>query len=294
MSKGIILVTGSEGLIGKALVKNLKSKNYDVIEFDIKNNEDILNKLLVKEKIKSINGVVHLAAVSRVITAYKDPEKSIMTNILGTTNILEAIRKINPKCWMIFASSREVYGETNKKIKEDDQLNPLNVYGSTKLAGENICISYRKNYSTETYIVRFSNVYGGKNDHPDRVIPIFLHQALNNLDITVNGGEQMFDFVHLDDTIEGLSILIEKIMQKQIQSEVFTFHFVTGTGTKLMDLVKKIKSVTNSNSSIKFLSARNYDVETFVGDPTRTEKILGWQSKISLEEGLKKYKELMT
>lgn len=294
MNKDIILVTGSEGLIGKALVENLKSKNYEVIEFDIKNNEDVLDKSLVEEKIKSVNGVVHLAAVSRVITAYNDPENSVRTNILGTTNILESIRKLNPNCWMIFASSREVYGETNGKIKENDQLNPLNVYGSTKLAGESICTSYRKNYSTETYIVRFSNVYGGKNDHPDRVIPIFLHQALNNLDITVNGGEQMFDFVHLEDVVDGLSILIEKITQKQMQNEIFIFHFVTGIGIKLMDLVEKIKDVTNSNSSIKFLPARNYDVEKFVGDPTRTEQVLGWKSKISLEDGLRKYKEFMT
>ena len=105
---------------------------------------------------------------------------------------------------MIFGSSREVYGETHSKVKESDPQNPLNVYGASKSAGEFLTLCYGDNYNMNTFVVRFSNVYGSLNDHPDRVIPRFMSQALSNSDITIYGGNQVFDFVHLSDAVDGL------------------------------------------------------------------------------------------
>ena len=289
MSKSRILITGSEGLIGNRLLNYLKGK-YEIDELDIKKGVNILDKKKVEEKVKDVNGVIHLAAATRVINAYYNPLDAIETNVLGTAIILDTIRKINPSCWFIFGSSREVYGESLGKTREIDQLNPLNVYGSTKLACESICTTYRKNYSIKTFITRYSNVYGAKNDHPGRVIPIFFNQALTNSNITVNGGNQSFDFMHVDDLVTGLSILIEKIISNSIPDQNYKFHFVTGIETTLIELAEKIIKTTNSKSVIKYMPARNFDVERFVGDPTLVNKILGWSAKISLDDGLKKYK----
>ena len=112
-----ILITGSEGLIGSLLCKKL-SKKYKIVRFDKKLGHDILNYDQIKRKMKGCDGVLHLAAMSRVITAHQKPKEAVENNIIGTTNILECIRKNNPKIWCVYGSSREVYGETKKKVSE--------------------------------------------------------------------------------------------------------------------------------------------------------------------------------
>lgn len=287
-----MLVTGSEGLIGKELARKLAERNINVIEFDIKNGQDVLDQRSLEKIIRDVDGVIHLAAVSRVVTGYKDPYAAVMTNVIGTSNILDLIRRKNPSCWMIFGSSREVYGESPSIKKESDPQKPVNVYGASKSAGEYLSLCYGDNYNLRTFVVRFSNVYGGLNDHPDRVIPRFFNQALANSEITVYGGNQIFDFVHLSDVVEGLLRLIQKINNNEkLESRIF--HFLTGKSSNLVDLARKIIDITNSKSVINFLARREFDVDTFVGDPSVTMRVLEWQPRISIDEGLQNYLKLM-
>lgn len=287
-----VLVTGSEGLIGKELSRRLTEKKINVVGYDLKNGQAILDKTSLEEIIREVNGVVHLAAVSRVVDGYKDPYKAVMTNVIGTTNLLELIRKSNPSCWMIFGSSREVYGESRSVVKESDPQKPVNVYGASKSAGEYLSLCYGNNYKLDTFVVRFSNVYGALNDHPDRVIPRFFNQALANSDITIYGGDQVFDFVHLSDAVEGVIKLIEKIIKNE-KLESRSFHFLTGKSTGLVELSEKIIKLTKSNSKVKYLPRREYDVDTFTGDASETMNILGWKPKISIDDGLKYYLKLL-
>ena len=287
-----VLVTGSEGLIGKALARKLEDRKINVVGYDIKNGQDILDKVSLENVLSGINGVIHLAAISRVIAGYNEPYKATVTNVIGTTNILEIIRRKNPSCWMIFGSSREVYGEAECIVKESDPLKPVNVYGASKSAGEYLSLCYGNNYNLRTFVVRFSNVYGGLNDHPDRVVPRFINQALANSDITVYGGNQVFDFVHLSDAVEGLIKLILKIINNEkLESRVF--HFLTGKSLSLIELSDKIIKLIDSKSNIKFLPKREFDVDTFTGDASATMSTLGWQPKISIDEGLKYYLKLI-
>jgi len=288
-----ILVTGSEGLIGTELSRKLRSRGFLVEGFDIKHDQDVNDFDLVIDTIKRVNGVIHLAAFSRVVEGFKNPIQAVQTNIGGTVNILEAIRKVNPSCWMVFGSSREVYGEVGEMVNENFPKNPENVYGATKVAGELLTLNYGTNYNLRTFVIRFSNIYGGINDHQDRLIPQFVKQAITNSEFTLNGGNQKFDFVHLNDATEGLLILIEKILKnKELKNN--TFHFVTGRGTSIKELIQIIIKISGSNSSIKYLPARKYDVETFVGDPSYTQKVLGWKPEISIEDGLKMYIDLFS
>jgi nucleoside-diphosphate-sugar epimerase len=287
-----VLVTGSEGLIGKELSKKLEEKKINVVGYDIKNGQDILDQESLEKIICDIDGVIHLAAISRVVAGYKDPYAAVVTNVIGTTNILDLIRRKNPSCWMIFGSSREVYGESQRVIKESDPQKPVNVYGASKSAGEYLTLCYGNNYNLRTFVVRFSNVFGGLNDHPDRVIPRFFNQALANEDITVYGGNQIFDFVHLSDAVEGLIKLIQKIINND-KLEYRTLHFITGKSLSLIELSNKIIKLTNSKSCVKYLPRRDFDVDTFVGDPSVTMNVLGWQPKISIDEGLEYYLKLI-
>jgi nucleoside-diphosphate-sugar epimerase len=287
-----ILVTGSEGLIGKELSRKLEEKKINVIGYDIKNGQDILDQESLEKIICDIDGVIHLAAISRVVAGYNDPYRAVVTNVIGTTNILELIRRKNPSCWMIFGSSREVYGESQAVKKESDPQRPVNVYGASKSAGEYLSLCYGNNYNLRIFVVRFSNVFGGLNDHPDRVVPRFFNQALANDDITVYGGNQIFDFVHLSDAVEGLIKLIQKIINNE-KLEYKTLHFVTGKSLSLIELSNKIIQLTGSKSCIKYLPKREFDVDTFVGDASVTMNVLGWQPKISIDEGLKYYLKLI-
>jgi nucleoside-diphosphate-sugar epimerase len=286
-----ILITGSEGLIGKELSRKLEKRKINVVGYDIKNGHDVLDQESLEKIICDIDGVIHLAAISRVVAGYNDPYKTVVTNVIGTTNILDIIRRKNPSCWMIFGSSREVYGESGRIVKESDPQKPVNVYGATKSASEYLSLCYGNNYNLRTFVVRFSNVYGGLNDHPDRVVPRFFIQALANSEITVYGGNQIFDFVHLTDAVDGLIKLIEKIINNE-KLEYRTFHFITGKSTSLIELSKKIIKLTNSKSCVKYLQRREFDVDTFIGDPSVTMNVLNWRPKISLDEGLREYLRL--
>ena len=286
-----VLVTGSEGLIGKALSRKLEERKINVVGYDIKNGQDILDKVSLENVLSGINGVIHLAAISRVIAGYNEPYKATVTNVIGTTNILEIIRRKNPSCWMIFGSSREVYGEAECIVKESDPQKPINVYGASKSAGEYLSLCYGNNYNLRTFVVRFSNVYGGLNDHPDRVVPRFFIQALANSDITVYGGNQIFDFVHLSDAVDGVIRLVEKITNNE-KLEQRTFHFITGKSISLIELTNKIIKLTNSKSCVKYLQRREFDVDAFIGDPSATMNALDWKPKISIDEGLRDYLEL--
>lgn len=281
-----ILVTGSEGLIGTALCKKLEKK-YAIIRFDLKLGNNVLNKKQVVKALQNCDGVIHLAGESRVPMGYKKPFETIKSNILGTANILECIRQTNSNVWCIYASSREVYGEQKKRMSEADPLNPINIYASTKLSSEILMRNFERNYGIRTYVIRFSNVYGGLNDHPDRVIPKFLRQAAKGDSITVDGGNQTFDFVHIDDVTDGVLKLVNKIIQRKIKER--TYLFVTGKGNSINNLAKMIIKITKSNSDIKKTKPRNYDVNYFVGNPAGTKKNLDWKTKIPLERGLRKY-----
>lgn len=131
-----ILITGSEGLIGTALCELLAAQRTLVRRFDLKKQLDVCEREVVRASVEGCTGIIHLAAVSRVIWGEREPERCWQTNVEGTRNILQAAAASARKPWVIFASSREVYGHAQQlPATEDAPLAPCNVYGRTKLAG---------------------------------------------------------------------------------------------------------------------------------------------------------------
>ncbi|HVK70638.1 MAG TPA: NAD-dependent epimerase/dehydratase family protein [Polyangium sp.] len=283
-----ILITGSEGLVGRALSRVLARKGHDVACLDLRAPEgrgrgDVRNAVDLGTAMHDCDGVVHLAAVSRVVHAERDPDLCWSTNVTGMQLLLDVARASSRKPWVLFASSREVYGEPAcLPVHEEAALAPVNVYGRSKVAGEEKTLGARQ-AGLRTAVVRLSNVYGGTNDHSDRVVPAFVSGALSGRPLRVDGPDHTFDFTHLDDTVAGLVVMIEFLSQG---AELPPIHLVTGIPTTLMELARLAVEQAGRSASVVEAPPRTYDVCRFVGDPERAAALLGWAPRIGIREGL--------
>ena len=304
-----ILVTGGSGFIGRTLVKQLTARGSSVIVYDIVpfpqtepwnspvkyfpgDIRDTLALQTIFQKFR-IEGIIHLAAVSRVITAQNDPELCWDVNVNGTRTLLDAVSTSSQKPWIIMGSSREIYGEPDSiPVPESYGFHPINIYGEAKAEGERIIREYSEIYGLNAVVLRFSNVYGARYDILDRVIPRFILKALHNETLEIHGGDQVFDFTHVDDTTRGILLAIT-YLQKQKNGRSFNdFHLLTGTPHSLQEVVLMIGNVLNKPLNIVYKSPRNYDVVRFAGDPSKACKHLGFEASIPLDAGIQKTIEL--
>jgi len=218
-------------------------------------------------------GIVHLAAVSRVVWGERDPELCRATNVGGTRNAIAAARAAG--AWLVFASSREVYGEPDAlPVDEEAPLRPMNVYAETKVEGERLV----RASGVDIAVVRFSGVYGDPADHPDRVVPAFVRAALAGGELRVDGAGHTFDFVHVDDAVRGLRAAIDRLPLPPV-------HLATGTGTTLRELAEQAVALAGKGT-IREAPPRPYDVTRFVGDPARARQLLAWTARVPLSRGL--------
>ncbi|MDP3052501.1 MAG: GDP-mannose 4,6-dehydratase [bacterium] len=292
-----ILLTGGSGYVGTCLRRKL-GHIYSFINYDIKNNpkDDVRDLARLERAVRGVSGVIHLAAISRPKVAFIDPHTCLTTNIGGTANVLEAVRKKNPKAWVVFSSSREVYGgHTKFPVTEKSLRLPLNAYAVSKVAGEDLMQQYARNYGLRALILRFCGVYTGADDILDRVIPRFIILALKNKPITLegNGKKKMFDFVYIDDVINGVNKTIGYVKNKP-NGFCDDFTLSANNPISLYDLAKLIIKITESRSKIVNIPERSYDVSGFWGSYTKAKKHLGWEPKVNFENGLvKSIKEII-
>jgi UDP-glucose 4-epimerase len=227
--------------------------------------------------------VIHLAAVSRVVWGQRDPESCWDTNVHGTRNILEAAWLAAPRPWVVFSSSREVYGRPDHlPVREDAPLRPVNLYGRSKAEGERQVVEARRE-GLRTAIVRLSNVYGHVNDHADRVVPAFARAAVEGAPMIICGRGHTFDFTHIDDVVRGLVRLVEVLEDGLAPSPI---HFASGRPTTLGELATLANALGGDRSELVDGPERDYDVAQFVGDPTRASHLLQWRSEVDLNDGL--------
>lgn len=281
-----ILVTGSRGLIGRALACRLEEMGHAVVRYDVSDDKsnDIMNADRLKSAAASCSGIVHLAAVSRVTHGERDPERCRLVNVDGTENVLAAAAlPVRRRPWVIFASSREVYGESySRPIPESAPLRPMNVYAKSKVDAEKLVLSSREHAGLRASIVRFSNVYGSVFDHHDRVAPAFARKAALGGILSVEGGNTILDFTHVDDVADGLVKMIELTVDGEI---VPTIHLASGQGTTLMELASLAVRIAG-RGVINVTAPRQNDVSAFIGDPALARTVLGWSSSTPLEEGM--------
>lgn len=284
-----VLVTGAEGLVGRALTTALRAGGHDVVSFDLKTpfegaRADVCDPSALQRAIGGCHGVVHLAAVSRVVWGERDPELCWATNAVGTQNVVDAALAAESRPWVVLSSSREVYGQPAElPVTEQLPVAPLNVYGRAKVAGEQAVLQARQS-GLGTAVLRLSNVYGSPEDHADRVIPAFAGAALAGAPLRLEGPDNTFDFTHLDDTIRGVCAVVGAL--EAGETELPTLQLVTGAPTTLQQLAALAIALTGSSSRLEQAPARTFDVARFYGSYALAEKVLGWAPRIGVREGL--------
>ncbi len=298
MPSGVVLVTGGAGFIGCHTARLLLERGYDVMVLDnlysgSRSNVpegaelivgDVADRDILGRAMRSVDQVVHLAAIVSVDEAREDPWGTLKTNVLGTLNVLEQSYR-HGVGRVVYASSCAVYGEqVVLPIVEDAPLRPINIYGASKLSGEALVHAYREEKGLSTVALRYFNVYGpGMRGGPYAgVIYKFLTAALRGEPLTIHGdGEQTRDFVYVAD--------VARANLAALESEVGgAFNIGTGASVTINDLARMVLEATGSRSPIIYTDPRPGDIRHSRASIARARRLLGWEPMVSLREGLEK------
>ena len=293
-----ILISGGAGFIGHHLVKRLIKEGHEVTVIDNfssgkkENLKDlpvniINHNIIDKITLSGFDQIYHLASLASPVFYQKNPVETILSNSVGTYNLLVEAQKHNSR--ILFASTSEIYGDPLQHPQREEywgNVNPIGVracYDESKRLGETLMMDFHREYGVETRIARIFNTYGpGMNLNDGRVIPNFIRQALKNEPITIYGdGKQTRSFCYISDTIEALI----KLMNSDYIGPV---NIGNPEEITILELAKKIIELTNSKSKIVFKELPMDDPKRRCPDITKANKILKWKPNVSLEEGLRK------
>lgn len=291
-----VLVTGSSGTIGTSLCEQLLAQGYQVTGIDWKPNKwnrevNTCTKILDlrdSDVLGQIDGrfdlIIHLAANARVYELVKDPSMA-RDNFETLFNVIEFARK-NQIQRFIFASSREVYGNSDKLIHTEEEAfvkNCESPYTASKIGGEALVRSYQQCYGLNSIILRFSNVYGMYDD-TDRLVPLFIRRALAGEPLYVFGKEKLLDFTHLTDAVDGVLRSIEHF--EKIKNN--TFNLGTGKAATILEVAQLVKRFLDSQSEIVLKESRTGEVVRYIADISKARKMLGYEPKVTIAEGLQR------
>lgn len=302
LNKMKALVTGCAGFIGSYLTERLLSDGFDVTGIDCftdyysrkhkeKNMENVLKDenftfierdILSMEAFPDVDYVFHQAAQAGVRKSWgRDFEIYTRDNILATQRLLEYYKDMQIRKF-VYASSSSVYGDAELPMKETRLLKPVSPYGVTKLAAENLCYLYHKNYGVPAVSLRYFTVYGPRQ-RPDMAIHLFVKAILNDEEITVYGdGNQTRDFTFVDDVVEAnlLSALSE------VQGEVFN----VGGGTRIgvNELIRTIEDATGRKAIVRYIEKQKGDVNDTLADVSKIGE-LGWKPEVGIRKGVERF-----
>jgi nucleoside-diphosphate-sugar epimerase len=301
MKKKKILITGSEGFIGKSFCNQFKSKYifYRLDNFSRHQNKNfdknraingsVFNKVILKKILKKVDIVVHMAAINGTINFYRRPKDVFETSFRGILTLYDAIKETNFKGKVLIASSGEVYGYP-KKIPTDetsdmivhDITNNRYSYGGGKICQDLLARYMIKPIVNSCIIFRPHNVYGPNMGY-DHVIPeLFLKCKKNNRQLKIQGsGKETRSFCYIEDFNNGLDILINKKL-----NGFHVFNIGSDEETSINSLLNKIRKLTKNKKKILRGKLHKWSVKRRKPDLTKI-KNLGYKTKNSLDKGLR-------
>ena len=301
-----IFVTGSEGFIGSHLVEHLVKKGHKVTALVHYNSfgrkgwieninkpaqkkiklcfGDVKDENLLKKQTKGHDGIIHLAALIAIPYSYDAPKSYIDTNLIGTYNVLEAA-KSNKVKKLIVTSTSEIYGRSKKfPITEKNQVDPRSPYSASKIASDQLALSYYYSYKLPVTILRPFNTFGPRQSLR-AVIPTIINQIIDNKKIVKLGNlDTKRNFNFIDDITNGFEIAIRS--KNKTNGEIINLGSKYEISIKrLAYLILKIENKKISiNSETKRVRPINSEVLRLTADNNKAKKMINWSPKIKNEK----------
>jgi NAD dependent epimerase/dehydratase len=303
-----VLVTGAGGFIGSHLVEQLVHRGARVrafVRYNSRNDYgrlelvdprlleevevytgDLGNPEATQGGISGCETVFHLGALIPIPYSYRHPREFVTSNVTGTLNILEAARKADV-ARVLHVSSSEVYGTARTvPIDEEHPLQAQSPYAATKVAADQLALSYRRSFETPVVIARPFNTYGPRQS-ARAVIPTIIIQTLTNDRIELGSTTPTRDFLAVDDTAAGLIACAEA---PGVEGEVFNLG--TGTEVSVADVAEHVQKLLGLELPVVETDERRRpaesEVERLVADWSKAETRLGWRPALSFDEGLER------
>ncbi|WP_333786983.1 GDP-mannose 4,6-dehydratase [Methanomethylovorans sp.] len=297
-----ILITGGLGQVGSYLVDALHEKakitvldNYssttreavppevNVIKGDVKDR-------MAADLVNQNDVVIHTAAQISVTASMKDPLFDAQNNVFGTLNLLEAARRSSISKF-IYISSAAVYGDPiNVPITESHPQDPLSPYGASKLSGEKYCMMYNKAFGLPSCCIRPFNIYSPRQDPGNPysgVISRFIEKARAGQSPVIFGdGTQTRDFISVHDIVDIIQLLLEKE-----DANGHVFNAGTGNSITVSELANMVLETFDVDVPVRYMPERPGDIKYSCSDISKARKILGFEPKVSLREGLMEFAE---
>ena len=303
-----ILVTGGAGFISSNVVRHLLAHTpHEVVSLDaltyagnLENLTDVMSHErlafvhgdirdgdLMREVVAEVDVIVNAAAESHVEKSIEEgASEFVTTNVEGTQILLDAIRETPVERFLLISSS-EVYGTARyAPMDEDHPLEPRSPYAATKAGGDRLAFSYAVTYDLPIVIVRPFNNYGPRQ-HPEKVVPRFITQALQGEALTIHGdGHASRDWLWVDDHAEALELLIEAPID-DLAGEVV--NVATGVDISVADIAELVLEVVgNPDATSELVPERPGQVDRHIGSTAKMERLTGWRARTSFESGLER------
>jgi dTDP-glucose 4,6-dehydratase len=299
-----ILITGGAGFQGSHLTESLLAQGHEVTILNTYADDtnrniagfekdvrlifgSVTDKTIVEKTVRGQDVVFHLAANINVDESLKNPYSFIEANIIGTHNVLEAVKEQHAR--MIYASTCEVYGDGHtlkdgELLDETAELSPNSPYAASKAGADRWCNAYHKSFGVNVTIVRPFNIYGErqKSGTFGALIPILVRKAMQGQTLTIFGeGNATRDYLHVSDLVDAYNLVL-----KHSELAGSAINFASGVNTPVKDIAEYIAKAFGAN--VEHGPARPGEVERFPAD-IRKAKSLGFEPKVGIWEGIDKY-----
>jgi UDP-glucose 4-epimerase len=279
-----LLVTGGSGFIGSYIVENLaKTAESNIVVYDVNALEknagrvtslrgDIFDseRLLEVMQKEDVSKVIHMVGLASIADCREKPDASFRLNVSSVNSVLEAMRIADVER-LVFPSTAAVYGvAANPKVDEAAEPKPTSIYGWHKLAAESLIRGYAKDYGVHATILRIFNVYGNLL-REQGVISTFVRRALKGQPLTVNGGEQLRDFVHLNNVVEAF---IKSLDNPAVYNKVLNVG--SGVGLSISEVAGMIREAF-PDTEVAYRHLGNGEYSIFA-DASKMRTLLGLQT----------------